>query len=229
MRWRQAEKELDILYARHSVVFNVAQCRGLERYLEANPLEIPQRSEVQLDQALEGVVSGMKTTGLQVRFEDQNRAFYRPSADLIVMPKPGQFPDAREFRSTLLHELGHATGHESRLNREGITSSDGFGKEKYAREELVAELTSAFMSAETGIERVDDQHAAYIGHWLTALKGKEGKHILFEAARDADKATDYLLERTQEREKAVEQEAEKPRPEQAAPAKRPREAVDLER
>jgi len=233
MRWRQAEKDLDILYARHSVVFNVAQCRGLERYLEANPLEIPQRSEVQLDQALEGVVSGMKATGLQVRFEDQNRAYYRPSADLIVMPKPDQFPDAREFRSTLLHELGHATGHESRLDREGITSSDGFGKEKYAREELVAELTSAFMSAETGIERVDDQHAAYIGHWLEALKGKEGKHILFEAARDADKATDYMLERSQEREKAVEQdkgpEAEKPGPEQTAPAKRPREAVDLER
>lgn len=225
MRWRQAERELDVLYARHSVVFNVAQCRGLERYLEANPLDIPKRTEVQLDRALDGIVHGMEATGLRVRFEEQNRAFYRPSSDMIMMPAPKQFQDAREFRSTLLHELGHATGHESRLAREGIVSGDGFGGPKYAREELVAELTSAFMSAETGIDRVDDQHAAYIGVWLEALKSKDGKHVLFEAAREADKASDYLLGRSLERGKSVEQDQEQG----AAPAKKAKETADLER
>lgn len=228
MRWRQAEKELDVLYSRYSIVFNVAQCRGLEAYLEANPLDIPKRSEVQLDQALAGIVKGMEETGLRVKLEPQNRAFYRPSADMIMMPEQGQFADIREFRSTLLHELGHATGHESRLAREGITNGDGFGSPKYAREELVAELTSAFMSAETGIERVDDQHAAYIGSWLEALKAKGGKDLLYEAARQADKATDYMLERSLEREKVVEQEqpAEVAR---STPANRARETVDMER
>lgn len=152
---------------------------------------------------------------------------------MIMMPEQSQFADIREFRSTLLHELGHATGHESRLAREGITNGDGFGGPKYAREELVAELTSAFMSAETGIERIDDQHASYISSWLEVLKSKDGKHILFEAAREADKATDYMLERSLEREKAVEQnkeqEAEKPEIEQPVMAKKAREAVDLER
>lgn len=233
MSWSKAERELDVLYSRYSIVFNVAQCRGLEKYLEANPLDLPKRSEVQLDEALAGVVKGMESTGLRVKFEPQNRAYYRPAADMIMMPEQGQFGDIREFRSTLLHELGHATGHESRLAREGITNGDGFGSPKYAREELVAELTSAFMAAETGIERIDDQHASYISSWLEALKSKDGKHILFEAAREADKATDYMLERSLEREKTVEQgqeqEAEKPEIEQPVMAKKAREAVDLER
>lgn len=228
MRWAQAEKTLDLLYARYSVVFNVAQCRGLEAYLEANPLDIPKRSEVQLDKALDGIVKGMEKTGLKVRFEAQNRAYYRPSADMIMMPQQEQFSDIREFRSTLLHELGHATGHESRLAREGITNGDGFGGPKYAREELVAELTSAFMAAETGIERIDDQHAAYISSWLDVLRAKGGKDVLFEAARQADKATDYLLVHSLEREKAVEQEqsAEVSR---SPAAHRARETADLER
>lgn len=233
MSWSQAERDLDVLYSRYSIVFNVAQCRGLEKYLEANPLDLPRRSEVQLDQALERVVKGMESTGLRIKFEPQNRAYYRPSADMIMMPEQSQFADIREFRSTLLHELGHATGHESRLAREGIVNSDGFGGPKYAKEELVAELTSAFMAAETGIERIDDQHASYISSWLEALKSKDGKHILFEAAREADKATDYMLERSLEREKTVEhgreQEAEKPDVERSASTKKSREAVDLER
>jgi len=205
MRWARAERELDVLYAKHSTVFNIAQCQGIEKYLEARPFELPKRTEVQLDASMSDIVKGMQATGLQVRFEEQNRAFYRPSSDLIMMPDPKQFEDVREFRSTLLHELGHATGHASRLNREGIVAGDGFGGPKYAREELVAEMTSAFMAAETGVDRIDDSHASYIGHWVESLKAKDGKHVLYEAARDADKATDYMLDASRSLEQAVEQ------------------------
>lgn len=230
MRWAQAEKRLDVLYAKHSTVFNIAQCQGLEKYLEARPFELPQRTEVQLDASMDGVVKGMQATGLQVRFKEQNHAFYRPSTDMIMMPDPKQFEDVREFRSTLLHELGHATGHASRLNREGIVAGDGFGGPKYAREELVAELTSAFMSAETGIDRVDDNHVSYISHWMAALKAKDGKHVLYEAAREADKATDYMLDasRSAEVEQAVERPLDKAQDREgpAAPPKRRRREVD---
>jgi len=221
MRWDQADRTLSVLYGRHSVVFNLAQCQGIEKYLEAHPLEIPKRSEAQLDASMDGIVKGMEATGLKVRFEEQNRAFYRPSADMILMPDPKQFEDVREFRSTLLHELGHATGHASRLNREGVVAGDGFGGPKYAREELVAELTSAFMAAQTGIDRIDDSHASYIGHWLEALKAKDGKHVLYEAAREADKAADYLVEASMAREQSQDRRVER------GDAKR--EPVDLER
>lgn len=220
MRWDQADRTLSVLYARHSVVFNLEQCQGTEKYLETHPLNLPKRSEVQLDAAMDGIVKGMESTGLKVRFEEQNRAFYRPSADLILMPDPKQFGDVREFRGTLLHELGHATGHASRLGREGIVDGDGFGGQKYAQEELVAELTSAFMAAQTGIDRIDDSHASYIGHWMEALKAKDGKHVLYEAAREADKAADYMLDVSQERQQSQSQE-------KAATPKR--EQVELER
>jgi len=219
MRWARAERELDVLYAKHSTVFNIAQCQGIEKYLEARPFELPKRTEVQLDASMSDIVKGMQATGLQVRFEEQNRAFYRPSADMIMMPVPQQFDDVREFRSTLLHEMGHATGHASRLARDGIVAGDGFGGPKYAREELVAEMTSAFMAAETGIDRVDDNHASYIGHWIEAIKAKDGgKHVLYEAAREADKATDYMLDASRSVERAVEQPLDKERKQKTAEA-----------
>lgn len=193
--WGAAERSLNLLFAKYAVVFNVGQCRGLEKWLEQNPIEKPQRTEIGLDETLSKIVAGMEKTGLVVKHEPQDSAFYTPLTDRITMPRPQQFHSVAEYRSTLLHELGHATGHEKRLAREGITKIAPFGSEIYAKEELVAELTSAFMAAETGIERLDDSHASYIDLWLKALKGQNGKHVLFEAARDAEKATDYLLDR----------------------------------
>lgn len=91
----------------------------------------------------------------------------------------------------MLHELGHATGGDNRLNR---PLANGFGTAEYAREELVAELCSAFASAETGVQFDDKNHAAYIGSWLDVLKSD--KHAVFAAAKDASKAVDYLLEKS---------------------------------
>jgi len=192
MSWFAAEKTLDVYFSRYAVVFNVQQCNGIERFLAERPLAGRKMSDVELDETLEKVMQGMQKTGVSVRHEPRNRAYYSPALDTVVMPTREQFHDAAGYRSTLLHELGHATGHESRLNR---TFGEEFGSPEYAREELVAELTSAFMMAETGIVRDDNQHAAYIGSWLQVLKAPTGKHAIFEAAREAERAANYMLER----------------------------------
>jgi antirestriction protein ArdC len=202
MSWFAAQRQLDLMFAKHAVVFNVQQCSGLEKFLESRPLPSQaKRAEHELDEQLQRIVGGMEKTGLRIEHRPQDRAFYSPGTDRIVLPMISQFHDVSEYRSTLLHELGHATGHESRLKRD---LGNGFGTKAYAREELVAELASAFMAAHTGIERKDDQHAAYIASWLDVLKsdnGKLNKHAIFEAAREADRACEYMIEKAAELER----------------------------
>jgi antirestriction protein ArdC len=148
------------------------------------------RPAVEKIAAVEKVASGMKRDGLKLG-HGGDRAFYSPARDAVQMPNRDQFESPEAYAGTLLHELGHATGGENRLNR---PLSNGFGTSEYAREELVAELCSAFASAETGVQFDDKNHAAYIGSWLEALRGD--KHAVFAAAKDASKAVDYLLEKS---------------------------------
>ena len=127
-----------------------------------------------------------KSTGLDTMLENKswlcpinvhesNRAFYRPLTDNITVPLKSQFTDGESFYATLLHEMAHSTGASSRLNRESGTF---FESEKYAKEELVAELTSALSSASLGISTViREENAKYLKNWLQALK-EEPKFIL---------------------------------------------------
>lgn len=123
-------------------------------------------------------------------FHDQsNRAFYSPTHDEIHLPLKSAFADAPKYYATALHELGHWTGHESRLNR----SLDGrFGTPEYAKEELRAELASLFLSDRLGIPFEFEQHASYVGSWIKALK--EDKHEIFKAARDAEKIVTHVMD-----------------------------------
>ena len=121
-------------------------------------------------------------------FHDQpNQAFYRPSSDEIHLPKPEQFATADRYYATALHELGHWTGHESRLNRD---LKHPFGSEPYAREELRAELASYMLGTDLGIGHDPSQHHAYIASWIEALK-KDPQEII-RAARDADRIAEYV-------------------------------------
>lgn len=185
--WKQAERTLNLLFEKTSYAFNVEQCNGLSIEPMAGNKDRPVVEKIA---AVEKIATGMKLDGLEIG-HGGDRAFYSSARDAVQMPNRDQFESPQAYAGTLLHELGHATGGENRLSR---PLSNGFGTEEYAREELVAELCSAFASAETGVQFDDKNHAAYIGSWLEALKGD--KHAVFAAAKDASKAVDYLLEKS---------------------------------
>ena len=126
-----------------------------------------------------------------------DRAYYRPSADAIRVPERSQFDGAAEFYSTLFHEFGHSTGHESRLAREGLMESHAFGDAVYSREELVAEFTATFLCGEVGLlPHSMDNSAAYIAGWRRALT--DDSRAVVWAAGKAQKAADLILGRTNE-------------------------------
>lgn len=117
------------------------------------------------------------------------RAFYSPSSDHIVLPKPEQFAQSEMFYGVAMHELTHWTGHESRLNR---NIKNSFGTQDYAFEELVAEIGASFVCAHIGIEtHTMKSHVSYLDHWLKVLK--EDKRAIFKAAALAQKASDLIL------------------------------------
>lgn len=172
-------------------VFNAQDIEGLEpaiiRPPEWKPIEVLERL--------------VKKLGVDVQYGG-NRAYYNPSSDHVRMPVRGAFPNAEVFYGTLAHEIGHWTGHPTRLNRQ----FGRFGDETYAREELRAELASAFLAAETGISSNTDNHAAYVGSWIKALKAD--RREIFRAASDASKIVSFMLGRTEEETAAAKQTTE---------------------
>lgn len=115
-----------------------------------------------------------------------DRAFYAPESDYIGMPEKLQFNNESSYYATLLHELAHWSGHKSRLNRD---LSGRFGGESYAAEELIAELSAAFLCARYSIAG-ELRHSSYIASWLRVLKNDN--KAIFKAAALAQKAADYL-------------------------------------
>src|SRR6185295_11583145 len=110
--------------------------------------------------------------------------------DFVGMPSAEQFRTSEDYYSVLFHELTHSTGHESRLNRKGVSGSDGewsaFGSTPYAKEELVAEMGAAFLCGQAGIaERTLDNSAAYVASWLQRLK--DDHRLVVHAAAQAQK------------------------------------------
>jgi len=118
-------------------------------------------------------------------------ACYSPSKDVVQMPMMDQFHSSEDYYKTLFHELAHSTGHASRLDR---LEKTGFGTDPYAKEELIAELGSAFLCAVAGIseERLDEKSAAYMQHW--AAKLKKDKKLFVHAASAANKAAGMVSE-----------------------------------
>ncbi|AIR87668.1 ArdC family protein [Pantoea rwandensis] len=175
-------------------LFSVHQCEGLPESVTgtvAHTAPTGQHSYLSAVQ-LKQVQQILSATCVGCDHRRQDRAYYRPGADRIVMPTAPQFLTEADYWSTLLHELVHATGHGSRLNREGITSSSRqFGDPVYAFEELIAETGSAFLCAQLGITG-DVQHESYLAGWLRALR--EDKRAIFRACRFAREASEYLLE-----------------------------------
>ena len=173
-------------FYRYYRVFNIEQCEGIENPAAPEPVRehepireaelvadnMPQRPEIE---------------------HGGGRACYMPTADKVKMPEPEFFSKGEEYYSTLFHELGHATGHSSRLNRKGITKSEiRFGDSDYSREELVAEMTAAFLCGHSGIETATlENSAANLANWSEALKGDS--KLAITAGAQAQKAADFIL------------------------------------
>jgi antirestriction protein ArdC len=179
-----AEVEREIPFLKGYTVFNAEQCEGLPAHYYAKPeppaLTPPQR--------IDAADRFFTATGADIRLGG-TRAYYAPAPDYIQMPPFETFRDAESHAATLAHELTHWTRHDRRLARD--FGRKRHGDDGYAREELVAELGSAFLCADLGITpEVREDHAAYIATWLTVLKGD--KRFIFTAAGHAQRAADYL-------------------------------------
>jgi antirestriction protein ArdC len=166
---------------REYTVFNVDQCESLPPQI-VTPGEFKPRNADQRDATIDEFLAG---SGATIR-EGFGEAYYRPSDDVVSLPRFEAFKNAAHFYSTAFHELGHWTGHKSRLARD---LRHRFGERAYAAEELVAELSSAFLCAEFSIDG-DLRHAGYIQNWISLLKADS--RAFFTACSKAQAAADYL-------------------------------------
>ncbi|MGY8706011.1 zincin-like metallopeptidase domain-containing protein [Bradyrhizobium sp. 18BD] len=169
-----------IPFLKRFTVFNIDQCDDLPAEIATTaPPPPPGLIEPRVEKLI-------KATGIDFRIGG-NHAFYAPAEDYVQVPPPQAYFEPINWHRTALHELAHATGHTSRLNRD---MSGSYGTKKYAFEELIAEISSAFSCASLGIVPTV-RHADYIGSWLEVLR--EDNRAIVRAASQASKAADYLL------------------------------------
>lgn len=171
-----------VAFLKRFTLFNVAQIDGLPDGFAADPLPLPEREIIPV---AENVIAA---SGVPFRIGG-DRAFYVPSLDFVSVPPQPAFFEQINYYRTCLHELTHATGHPSRVGR-NLTGS--FGTKDYAREELIAEMGSAFLCASLGIMPTV-RHADYLASWLDVLR--DDSKAIFRAASAASKAADWLLAR----------------------------------
>jgi antirestriction protein ArdC len=177
------EIEREIPFLKGYIVFNVEQIKGLPEIFHAKAA--PAHDPVARIQHAENFFGSM---GVTIR-HGGNRAYYAQELDYVQMPPFEAFRDAESYYSTLAHELTHWTKHPQRLDRD--FGRERWGDEGYSREELVAELGSAFLCADLELQQEPrEENAAYIATWLEVLKNDN--RAIFAAAAKAQRAADYL-------------------------------------
>lgn len=169
-----------IPFLKRFTLFNSDQCEGLP----ADPTAPPPSTET-IVPAADAVIAA---TGADIRFGG-GEAFYHPRLDYVQVPPAHAYFEPINWFRTVFHELGHRTGHASRLNRD---QSGAFGSPAYAREELVAEMAGAFVCASLGITPTV-RHADYLGSWIEVLRADN--RAITRAASAASKAADHILQR----------------------------------
>ena len=182
--YKESERAQPIV--RLYTVFNVEQADGLK---------LPPRAQAQPEwKSHENAELVMRSSGVRINHVAGDQAVYNLGSDSVTLPERGQFTSATSYYQTALHEVGHASGHPSRLNRislqEGIEA--GYGSEAYAREELRAEISAMMTGNKVGVGHDGSRGAAYVEGWLKALE-KDPREI-YHAAAEAQKISDYLVE-----------------------------------
>lgn len=165
----------------YATVFNAGQCDNMP----LRPVIEAIKHEWEVHKRAENILGN---SGAVIEHERGNRAFYRKSEDKIVLPEKSQFSTDGGYYGTALHELGHWTGHESRLNRD---MDHPFGSEGYAKEELRAEIASLMLSQSLSIPFDPGHHAAYVESWVKVLE--DDPREIFRAASDAEKIKEFVM------------------------------------
>ncbi|MCF6298936.1 MAG: ssDNA-binding domain-containing protein [Thiomicrorhabdus sp.] len=164
----------------YATVFNAEQITGLpkrkEKPISWNPSERAEKL--------------IKSSGAKLFHDGNGRAFYRQKSDTIHLPQKSSFKEPQKYYAVALHELGHWTGHKTRLNRD---MKGAFGSENYAKEELRAEISSMMVGDTLKIGHDPSQHHAYIKSWIKALK--EDPKEIFRATSDAQKIHNYIMQK----------------------------------
>jgi antirestriction protein ArdC len=174
---KEEDEEKQRAMLRTYTVFNVAQIDGLQPSQDFKQPEPETRQD--------GVTAFIAATKADIRIGG-DRACYVPSLDFICLPPEAAFKSREHFLATALHECGHWSGHKSRLDRD---LKSRFNEKAYATEELIAELTAAFLCAHLGITG-ELRHAEYIASWISLLKDDD--RAIFTASSRASQAADYL-------------------------------------
>lgn len=178
-----------------ATVFNAEQIDGLpplqKKVLSWSPIERAEKI--------------LQASGAVINHKEGDKAFYQIATDSIHMPNKHQFACAENYYATILHELGHWTGHSSRLDRDLVHP---FGSEGYAKEELRAEIASMILGCELGVGHDPSQHAAYVASWIQVLKNDPLE--IFRAAADAEKIQNFVLSLEQVQEVEITQINEQP-------------------
>ena len=185
-------------FARGYHVFNASDIHGIEPYV-APPIDVSKRNE-----RIENII---RSSEAPISYDGNGRNYYSPTSDSIHLTDRSAFKSDEFFYNTALHEMGHSTGHSSRLGRD---LGGDKGSKAYAREELVAELSSVMIAAELGLDhsdRVIENSAEYVRSWATLIR--EDPQVLIDATFDASHATDYICGREHQAEKTSEEKAQK--------------------
>ena len=179
--------------------FNVEQADGLT--LERRDDDRATRSELKTHELAERIIM---ESGVDVRHVRGDRAFYNLQTDRVTLPERDQFASANGYYQTVLHELGHATGHPDRLDRATLKNGvRDFGSVEYAREELRAELSAMLTGVRVGVGHDGSRGATYVQGWLTALE--HDPQEIDKAAAEAQHMSDSLLRQVREHEQAIAQ------------------------
>ena len=181
----ETQKPKKIPLLRLYTVFNAEQCDGLEYPIYDQP-----NRPHSIIHSCENIVNAMENP--PTLEYGGRRACYTPWTDTVTMPKPERFESPESYYAVLFHEMTHATGHSTRLNRKALNQIITFGSKTYGQEELVAEMGATYLCGHANIEnKVIDNSASYINNWLQRIKGDN--KLLVHAASQAQKAADHIL------------------------------------
>jgi antirestriction protein ArdC len=182
---KQTGEPTKVPVMRYYNVFSICQCDGIT-LPDAVPFTPTDFTPIE---TAEAIVSGYE--GGPAIEHGGTQAFYRPATDKVHIPEPTRFATPAKYYSTLLHELSHSTGRSQRLDRKLDTDPKPFGSADYGKEELIAEMSAAFLCGHAGIEpAVIENQAAYLQGWLRTIKGD--KRLIVTAAGAAQKSADWI-------------------------------------